>query len=58
MTKRVAIYARVSTNDQSCRDSWWNCERSQRTTTEIVQKYVDTGVSGAKTSRPQLNAMR
>ena len=58
MTKRVAIYARVSTNDQNCERQLVELrEVAKNHNWEIVQEYVDTGVSGAKTSRPQLNAM-
>ena len=58
MGKRVAIYARVSTNDQSCdRQLVELREVAKNHNWEIVQEYVDTGVSGAKTSRPQLDAM-
>ena len=55
---RVAIYARVSTKDQSCemqlRDLRTYCgARAYQQVTE----YVDTGHSGAKDSRPELNRM-
>lgn len=57
-TKRVALYARVSTSDQNtemqlrelrqlCKPRGWR----------IVHEYVDLGVSGAKSSRPQLDAL-
>lgn len=53
---RVAIYARVSTTDQ-------NCEMQLRELREYVKRrgwtnageYVDTGWSGGKASRPQLD---
>lgn len=58
MTKRVAIYARVSTNDQSCERQLVELrEVAENHNWEVVQEYVDTGVSGAKTSRPQLDSM-
>ena len=58
MTKRVAIYCRVSTNDQSCERQLVELrEVAKNHNWEIVQEYVDTGVSGAKTSRPQLDTM-
>src|SRR5665213_2480874 len=55
---RVAIYARVSTKDQSCemqlRDLRTYCgARAYQQVTE----YVDAGHSGAKDSRPELNRM-
>src|ERR1700752_2375679 len=53
---RIAIYARVSTKDQSCalqlRDLKAYC--TARTLT-IFREYVDSGKSGAKDSRPKLN---
>jgi len=51
---RAAIYARVSTNDQTCEnqliDERRYCEARGWTATE----YVDAGVSGAKDRRPRL----
>ncbi len=53
---RVAIYARVSTKDQSCaiqvRDLKTYCEARKFT---IFREYIDVGESGAKNSRPELN---
>ena len=57
-TLRVAIYARVSTTDQSTdsqlldlrqyvRERGWN----------IYREYVDEGISGTKDSRPALNEL-
>ena len=57
---RVAIYARVSTtgNGQSpemqLRELRDYCERRDW---RIVGEYVDSGVSGAKDSRPELNRL-
>jgi DNA invertase Pin-like site-specific DNA recombinase len=54
----VALYARVSTADQDCamqlRELRNYCARRNWT---IAQEYVDTGFSGAKTSRPELDRM-
>jgi putative DNA-invertase from lambdoid prophage Rac len=55
---RAAIYARVSTTDQNCemqlRELRDYCEhRGWR----IADEYVDTGWSGAKASRPQLDRL-
>ena len=55
---RAALYARVSTSDQTCemqlRESR---EYALRRGWEIVGEYVDTGWSGAKASRPQLDRL-
>ena len=55
---RVALYARVSTTDQNCemqlRELREYCERRGW---EIAGEYVDTGWSGAKASRPQLDRL-
>jgi DNA invertase Pin-like site-specific DNA recombinase len=55
---RIAIYARVSTKDQSCelqlRDLRSYCAARGF---EAVREYVDVGQSGAKDSRPELNKL-
>jgi DNA invertase Pin-like site-specific DNA recombinase len=55
---RTAIYARVSTKDQSCdlqlRDLRAYCVARKLT---IAHEYVDIGQSGAKDSRPELNVL-
>lgn len=55
---RVALYARVSTKDQSCemqlRDLRIYCAARGFTAAE---EYVDAGVSGSKDSRPELNRL-
>jgi len=55
---RSALYARVSTRDQSCemqmRDLRAYCAARGFT---IVHEYIDIGQSGAKDSRPQLNEL-
>src|ERR1700688_1357292 len=54
----MAIYARVSTKDQSCelqvRDLRSYCVARGF---DLVREYVDVGQSGAKDSRPELNLM-
>lgn len=54
----VAIYARVSTTDQNCdlqlRELREYCQRRGWT---ISGEYVDTGWSGTKASRPQLDRL-
>jgi putative DNA-invertase from lambdoid prophage Rac len=57
-TPRVAIYARVSTDEQSCEAQLrelrgWCTQHGYTSVTE----YVDHGVSGAKASRPELNRL-
>jgi len=55
---RIAIYARVSTKDQSCelqvRDLRAYCAARRF---DLVREYVDVGQSGAKDSRPELNKL-
>ena len=55
---RIAIYARVSTKDQSCelqvRDLRAYCAARRF---DLVREYLDTGQSGAKDSRPELNKL-
>jgi DNA invertase Pin-like site-specific DNA recombinase len=55
---RIAIYARVSTKDQSCelqvRDLRAYCTAR---VFDLVREYVDVGQSGAKDSRPELNKL-
>jgi DNA invertase Pin-like site-specific DNA recombinase len=55
---RIAIYARVSTKDQSCelqvRDLRAYCTARG---IELVREYIDVGQSGAKDSRPELNKL-
>jgi len=54
---KVAIYARVSTADQNCERQLTELrEYCQRRNWPIAGEYVDTGWSGAKASRPQLDA--
>ena len=58
MSKRIAIYARVSTDKQSTENQLLElrtlCNRLGYT---IVQEYTDNGISGAKSrdERPALN---
>ena len=51
----VALYARVSTEDQSCRSQLDEMrDYCQRRGWPVYGEYVDTGWSGAKADRPQL----
>src|SRR5271169_2165170 len=54
----VAIYARVSTSDQSC-DMQLHALREYvaRQGWQVFQEYVDTGFSGAAASRPRLDQL-
>ncbi|MCE2867967.1 MAG: recombinase family protein [Oxalobacteraceae bacterium] len=60
MTKRIAIYARVSTDEQTVDNQLIElrslCDRLGYT---IVQEYTDSGISGAKSrnDRPALDAL-
>ncbi len=58
--KRIALYARVSTANTH-QDPEMQLrelrEYAQHRDLQIVEEYVDTGVSGAKASRPSLNRL-
>jgi len=55
---KTAIYARVSTSDQSCQMQLRELrEYADRRGLEIVGEYVDHGYSGAKASRPELDRL-
>jgi putative DNA-invertase from lambdoid prophage Rac len=55
---RIGVYARVSTTDQTCEMQLRELREyvSHRGWT-IASEYVDTGWSGAKASRPELNRL-
>jgi putative DNA-invertase from lambdoid prophage Rac len=54
----VAIYARVSTSDQSCEMQLRELRQYvQRQRLQVFAEYVDTGFSGAASSRPQLDRL-
>ncbi len=57
-TPRVALYARVSTSDQSTDSQLLDLRRyvSERGW-NIFKEYVDEGISGTKDSRPALNEL-
>ncbi len=57
-TPRVALYARVSTTDQSTDSQLFDLRRyvSERGW-NIFKEYVDEGISGTKDSRPALNEL-
>jgi DNA invertase Pin-like site-specific DNA recombinase len=55
---RTAIYARVSTKDQSCELQLRDLRTySKARGFDVVREYVDVGQSGAKDSRPELNKL-
>jgi hypothetical protein len=54
----VAIYARVSTSDQSCEMQLHELRQYvARQGWEVFAEYVDTGFSGAPSSRPELDRL-
>ena len=56
--KRIAIYARVSTADQSTESQLLDLRRYVRERSwDIFREYVDEGISGTKDSRPALNEL-
>ena len=58
--KKVAIYARVSTDKQTCDNQLIELRAvAERCGYTIVQEFVDSGISGAKgrANRPALDAM-
>jgi len=56
--KRIAVYARVSTSDQSTESQLLDLRRYVRERGwNIYKEYVDEGVSGTKDSRPALNEL-
>ncbi len=55
---RVAVYARVSTSDQSTESQLLDLRRYVRERGwDIFREYVDEGISGTKDSRPALNEL-
>ena len=55
---RTALYARVSTSDQTCENQLIALrEHCRLRGWTVCAEYVDAGVSGAKESRPQLDRM-
>jgi DNA invertase Pin-like site-specific DNA recombinase len=56
-TTRAAIYARVSTSDQTCENQLLELRRYCEARGWRATEYVDTGISGAKDRRPSLDAL-
>ena len=57
-TKRVALYARVSTNGQDPETQLLALrDYTKARKLEVFSEYVDVGISGSKDSRPALNRL-
>ena len=53
MSKRAALYGRVSTFDQTTANQFLDLRQmAQQRGLEIVQEYVDHGISGTRARRP------
>ena len=58
MSKRAAIYTRVSTLDQNTHSQLYDLQTLARQRgLEIVKEYSDRGISGARTRRPALDEL-
>ena len=58
MSKRVVIYARVSTNEQNCDRQVEELKQVVKNNNwELVDTYVDEGYSRTTTTRPELDRM-
>jgi DNA invertase Pin-like site-specific DNA recombinase len=58
MNKRVALYARVSTDKQTCENQLKELRSiAERMQYIVVDEFIDEGISGAKSSRPALDAL-
>ena len=58
MNKRVALYARVSTDKQTCENQLIELRAiTERMGYIIVQEFIDEGISGVKARRPALDLM-
>jgi DNA invertase Pin-like site-specific DNA recombinase len=56
--KRVAVYARVSTLDQTTANQIFDLRQmAEQRGFEIVEEYVDHGISGTRARRPALDKM-
>ena len=56
-TQRAAVYARVSTSDQTCENQLLELRRYCEARGWQAAEYVDTGISGAKDKRPALDVL-
>jgi len=58
MNKRVALYARVSTDKQTCENQLKELRSiAERMQFIVVDEFIDEGISGATSSRPALDAL-
>jgi DNA invertase Pin-like site-specific DNA recombinase len=58
VSRRVVLYARVSTTDQSPDNQLHDLRQlAAQRGLEIVEEYVDTGISGARARRPALDRL-
>jgi len=55
--KTAALYARVSTADQSCDVQLTDLRRYAKQRFDTIREYIDTGISGAQRHRPSLDAL-
>src|SRR5258705_1804757 len=55
--RRVAVYARVSTHEQTCENQLLELRRYVEARGWTATEYVDTGVSGSKDRRPALDQL-
>jgi len=55
--KTVALYARVSTPDQSCDPQLDDLRRYAHQRFEVVREYIDVGISGTQRQRPSLDKL-
>lgn len=55
--KTVALYARVSTADQSCDVQLAELRRYAAQRFAVILEYIDTGVSGSQRNRPSLDRL-
>ena len=56
-TQRAAVYARVSTSDQTCENQLLELRRYCEARGWTGIEYVDSGISGAKDRRPALDRL-
>jgi DNA invertase Pin-like site-specific DNA recombinase len=58
MNKKVAIYARVSTDKQTCENQLKELRSiAKRMQYIVVDEFIDEGISGTTSSRPALDAL-